>query len=998
MLLEKAWPRLVLTTLLVALGAVAWATMGIPLGLDLKGGTRLVYRVDVDQIKTENAEQSAGSPFDPKQELQNVVTVIAQRIDPQGVKDPSITVAGSENIVIELPGGDVNEANRIQARIEDLGQLEMRMKAYDDYRQDIKGKPLDDGDTFNLGEEQTRLQKWLEKQETKDAIARDPVAAIRRYNSQAGTDNGPKSKMLNWAPMYYKTVDIDGKKTRVWQRHPDMFPAADSATVQIPAIDGSNKKEIWFTTSRWMPLNMHEVHFTGEDLDAKGVMVGQNPDTGSPAVDYRIAPGRSADYGELSETHTKKVKAVLLNGVVRVAPHFVGTIFERGQISGGFSAKEVEDLVITLKTGSLKIVPDLESKTQIGASLGAAAIEKGLTSIIVGGLLILLFMAIYYRMTGFVAILALMVNVGLIGGIMALIRGTLTLPGLAGIVLTIGMAVDANILIFERIREEKDRGKDLLRAIEAGFEKAMSTILDANITTFLTGLILYNVGIGPIRGFAVTLMLGIVCSVFSAVFVGKMLYHYLLASGALKEKLGMMRLFATPTFRLLSYRKVTAVISAVLIIGGLTSFFSVHPNDKYGLDFTGGGAFQVALSEKSSQKDVTDTLKRDGEFNKQFPSPQVTSVGEGDTQYLIKLKLTPDQRAAYEAKQAEAKKKGETYAPPYIDMVRRIFAGKLAHEPFSDIKAALIEEGGQSTAYASAIMHSNRPVKLAELRAELAKSAIKINSIQPVINGKPQEAGDIAEAKDIKIEFVDPPYKNQENYLKAFPVEMRERLDKLKTADKQPLVLSSPFPESSLISSRAVGELRSAAIGAIILSLLIIVLYIRVRFHEYKYGFGACAALIHDVIITLGIVVGLNKLGIIHAEIDLAMIAAFLTIIGYSLNDTIVVFDRIRENVGIQEKLGTKDSFEELVDKSVNQTLSRTVLTSLTTFLVLTALFIFNYGAGSTLEGFAFSMMIGVIVGTYSSIWVANPVVVWMTKREKPTGGPSEASVKPKAA
>ncbi|MCA9857992.1 MAG: protein translocase subunit SecF, partial [Dehalococcoidia bacterium] len=193
------------------------------------------------------------------------------------------------------------------------------------------------------------------------------------------------------------------------------------------------------------------------------------------------------------------------------------------------------------------------------------------------------------------------------------------------------------------------------------------------------------------------------------------------------------------------------------------------------------------------------------------------------------------------------------------------------------------------------------------------------------------------------------------------------------------VALSSAFPEASLIGARAVGDLRNAAIGAIILSLIIIVLYIRVRFRDFKYGIAACVALVHDVSITLGIVTVLNYVGLIHAELDLSMIAAFLTIIGYSLNDTIVVFDRIRENLELREKLGTKETFEQLIDNSVNQTLSRTVLTSGTTILVVFALFIFNYGAGSVLEGFAFSMMVGIIVGTYSSIWVANPIVLWLT-------------------
>ncbi len=971
-MLENPWRRLALVLFLVGLGSFFLVKDGLKLGLDLQGGTRLVYRVDIEAAK---ADGNVRSDEDPQKIMADVMTVIGKRIDPQGVKDPSITQAGSENILIELPGSDKADADQIQARIEDLGALEMRIVAYPDY------EGLPDGEHYDLAAEKKRLDAWLAKDENRKLVDADPLAAIEKFNSLTG-EEGPKSRYLRWAPMYRKQIvdDKTGKKQWFYARHSEAYP------------DGSDP-----TKPSFMPLNMHDPRsFTGKDLDAKQIMPTTDSSTGQPALAYEIDPSRANDYGTLSEDNIQKAKAILLNHYVRLAPVFQSAIYGRGQISGGFTQKEIQDLVIVLKTGSLRIVPELESRTTIGPSLGQAAIDTGRISIVTGGALIVLFMLLYYRVAGIIAIIGLAANVALIFGSLAFMRATLTLPGLAGIVLTIGMAVDANILIFERIREEKDKGKDLLRAIEAGFEKAMSTILDANITTFLTGLILYNVGVGPIRGFAVTLMLGIVASVFCAVFIGRLGFHFLMAKGT-RQELSMNRLFTTPNLRLLRVRRVTSIMSLTLVIGSLIAFFVTNPNDKYGLDFTGGAAVQVALRAPTSQADMLKTLRADSEFAKEFPNPQITTLSQGGARtttgkssaFLIKLKLTPEQRVAFAKAQEEAKQHDKSYAPPYIGQLQRLLGERLANEPFSDI----FYDSFETKSIFACTLHAIEPLDVATVRKQLetAWTIDVCNGLGP--DGKPNDK--LEQARDIRIEGESTPFKPSEQgrRLRALPTQLRDVLRKMDLGEGKALSLSSPFPESSLIGSRAVGDLRGRAIGAMLLSLLIIVMYIRIRFHEYKYGIAACIALIHDLCISLGAIVVFHRLGLIHAEIDLSMIAAFLTIIGYSLNDTIVVFDRIRENVEDQKKLGGKQGFEQLVDMSVNQTLSRTMLTSITTFLVVLALFVFNYGAGSVLEGFAFSMMVGIIVGTYSSIWVANPVVLWFTQREKPVASDHGQSI-----
>ena len=586
-------------------------------------------------------------------------------------------------------------------------------------------------------------------------------------------------------------------------------------------------------------------------------------------------------------------------------------------------------------------------------------------------------------MAGSIAVLALVMNVAFVLGIMSFVRATLTLPGLAGIVLTVGMAVDANILIFERIREELGTGKDLKHSVEQGFEKAMSTILDANITTFLTGVILYWVGVGPIRGFAVTLMIGILTSVFSALYGSKLFFHFALARGV--TTLNMRQLFKKPSFRFLSVRKLTTVLSIVLVGTGLFIFFSADNATKYGLDFTGGAAVRVVLNERMEQKDMVSLLQDDEAFKKSFGEAQVTTLGDAEREFQIKIKLDSERREALRIEQDKAHAEKRAWTPPFVRELRRLLEGKLANDPFTVLsKPTDIGNGTVVTVD----LNSTSPIKIADL-----KEALSVYRVEAVEGYGPEGKRDpsLESAQRVFLDLTMEPLGAktpeeeklaEENFRRRLPGVLRERLSGLTDANDEPIVLSSPFPETELIGSRAVGDLQGAAILSVLISIGAILLYIRVRFHEFKYGIGACVALVHDVSIVLGLVVLGNALGLVHAEINLSMIAAFLTIIGYSLNDTIVVFDRIRENLELKRKYGEEVKFEQLIDESVNQTLSRTVLTSVTTFLVILSILVFNHGAGSVLEGFSFAMLGGIIIGTYSSIWVANPVVLWLTNRD----------------
>ncbi len=958
-MVENPKRSLIFVLILIALSATAWQVFGFRLGLDLKGGARLVYSVDIAKAK---AEGQLDKNVEPQEVMKEMLTIISQRIDPKGVLDASITIAGTDQLLIELPGTKEEELASIMKRIQELGLLEMRMVCQGDHPEW----------TYDKQEEDRRLKAFLAAPENKDLIAADPLKIFDRFNNKAGTDKGPKSKNLSWYPVWR----IPNPNWKKGSTEPKFLPHEKRQLEVGPDNDPEGKGPYF------LPLDMAAQHFTGEHLNSN--RVGASTDKfGAPALSYEFRADYTTPYADWTEKHKDYASAISLNRYVRVAPVIQGRIYGGGQITGAFTDQEVKELVIVLKTGSLKVAPKLESKATVGASLGAIAIQKGTLSLAMGGLLVLLFMLLYYRQSGLIAVISLLANMSFVIGMLTLIKATITLPGLAGLVLTIGMAVDANILIYERIREEQDKGKDLIRSIEAGFEKAFSTIVDANLTTFITGLILYNVGIGPIKGFAVTLMLGIVTSVFSALFVSKVFFT--LFYGEKKEgKLHMSEFLGRTKIHFLRYRLPTALLSVVMVAGGLTLFGTTPEDTKYGIDFTGGAQVRVALREGMTQGELKQLLsgKVAGppqaatiqKFTEEFPSIQITTIGDPidgmNRGFAIKLKLTAAQRKALKASKAGV---GQSH---YVGYLSKILSDKLALEPF-DIVSKDVKNGEYDLR-----IHALANIDRLALKAKLIK-ATGINvpedpkAVQ-VLDDDNKIATDQKSGHNFLVQLTlaggTPP--------DDVPLILAEGLKGLKDIKGQPVELSSAFPEDTTIGSRAVGELRERALLAMILALACIIIYIRIRFHEYSYGIAATVALVHDVCITLGFVVLFNKLGLVHAEIDLSLIAAFLTIIGYSLNDTIVVFDRIRENLELEKKLGAEEGgFEGLVDRSVNENLSRTILTSVTTFLAVAVIFFINRGVESVLEGFAFAMCVGVIVGTYSSIFVANPVVVMLQKR-----------------
>ncbi|MDP6929055.1 MAG: protein translocase subunit SecD [Planctomycetota bacterium] len=978
-MIDNARRQVLLVALVLATAIALISTMWPPpLGLDLSGGSRLIYFVDIEAAK-EN--EQVPDDADPEQIMLQTVAIIHERVDPTGTREAVVTRRGDRDILIELPKLRPAELDSVVRAVETLGRLELRMAADDDYN--------NDGVKFDMSEESKRLTEWLdaEGEDRRELLTEDPEKVLL-FNLLPQDAGGPAAgqQNLKWFPHRVKP--------RLDQ--PEAWDYAFSSNSGSNAVAISSQERFSGKPSgpddylvEMLPINMSERYFRGEDMDPSAV--GQTLDEyGQPAVAYRIRNSRASDYADWSEEYIGKSSAIILNGYVRSAPVFQGRIYGDARITGQFTQTEVDELIKVLRTGSLQVKPTQKSKISIGASLGADSIKKGFLSIVFGGSVVLLFILAYYRLAGIVAFLAILMNITLILGSVVFIQATLTLPGLGGLVLTMGMAIDANILIYERIREEKRRGKDLLQAAKLGFERAMVTILDANITTFLAAVVLYNVGTGPIRGFAVTLMIGILTSLFTAFFVSRLIFHYMVDRKIMTDFKAAGWL-TNSNFNFLRGAKIAGALSVIVIAAGIANFTQVPNAIKYGLDFTGGADLKVVFKEAKSPEELRERLRASAGFKTDFPNPVVNTAGAADggraREFSVKLKLSDDLRARYEAAETKHKQESDAvFEKPYKQQIMVALEDWLVPGAFEETKFSPHPSGTSDIAGTN--IHFIEPVKIADVVTLIKASRGESASAVPSKGDPEAETG-----RDLLVEFQvakgTPKETVTEWISKALDGNPKRGLEPLKDTAGNAMLLSNPIPEAEEIGSRMVGELRTAAIGAMVLALFLIVMYIRVRFHEYKYGLGAVAALIHDVFVALGIVTLCNQLGFVNAEIDLPMIAAFLTIIGYSINDTIVIFDRIRENVGDQQRLGdTKESFGDIINRSINQTLSRTILTSGTTLFVVIAQLVVNHGSGSSLEGFSFALIVGVLTGTYSTIFVASPIVLWLRNREISGGAP----------
>ena len=585
-----------------------------------------------------------------------------------------------------------------------------------------------------------------------------------------------------------------------------------------------------------------------------------------PEVSMTMNGYGSKLWEKMTTENAGRFVAVVLDDYVYTAPSVNQPITGgRTSISGGLmTVAEAEDIATVLKAGKLPATAKIIEIEVVGPSLGKEAIDASFLSFGLAILMVLLWMTLYYGKAGLYADIALAVNILFIFGILASFNAVLTLPGIAGIILTIGMSVDANVIIFERIKEGLFKKKGLKQSVEEGFsvKGALSAIIDANITTLLTGIILYIFGTGPIKGFALTLMIGIGTSLFTAVFITRLLIDSAVTKGSkLTFNTSISKgWFQNLNIEFLRKRKIAYIVSGAIILGGIISIASIGL--KQGVDFKGGRSFTVRFDKAMNATQVAETLK--GAFGS---SPEVKTYGTDN-----QLKITTVYRIEDEGVSVDEEVQSTLYKglKPYI--------GKTSYNDF----------------------------KPGFEKAKNANGIMSYRKVDPTI------------ADDIK----------------------------------------------------------TSALWAVFGSLLVVFLYILLRFRKVSFSIGAVIAVFHDVLIVLGVFSITYSFMPFDMEIGQSFIAAILTVVGYSLNDTVVIFDRIREFAGIH----TKWKYSEVVDKALSSTLGRTINTSFTTLLVMSAIFL---SGGASIKGFMFALIIGVAVGTYSSLFVATPIMYDTTKKEE---------------
>jgi SecD/SecF fusion protein len=604
----------------------------------------------------------------------------------------------------------------------------------------------------------------------------------------------------------------------------------------------------------------------------------------------------------------------------------------------------------------------------ISPTLGGVTVQKGKEAIGASLIGVVLFMIIYYRFSGVVASIGLALNLIMVLALMVLIKAAFTLPGIAGLALTVGMSVDTNVLIYERIREELASGAALRMAIRNGFGRAMRAIIDTHLTTIISGIVLFYVGTDQVKGFAVTLILGLIVNLFTAFFCTRVMFDVAERRGLIKE-LKMMHVFRAPNFDFLGIRWVALGASWLLIIIGMVAVYA-RGMSLLDIDFTGGSSVAFSLNEPVTLTQVRNVLA-DAKLDDQPLSEKnllVVERGATQTEYTV---VTSEQSvdAVKDVIKQQFGDKLKKYSFEYRDLKA------VKDADFSGIEAKVIVNSGEHYAEEKGVAHD---ALRDQLLAVLSKTGH--TGIQPVLNNPRYRKGSNARFEEwiVRIPGLD-------------EAAGRNVFDTVRSSfSSTPL-----FPLASTIGSRVSGDMKGKALQAVGISLIAMIAYLWLRFAKPAYGIAAGVALIHDVLITVGMLAmsyyivswfpGLASVLRIDAfQINLTIVAALLTIIGFSVNDTIVTFDRLREIKGKSPNITAK-----MVNDSVNQTLSRTILTVFTVFIVVVILYFFG---GEGIHSFAFAFLVGIVTGTYSSVYVASPVVLWLSgvsaapvKEEVPT-------------
>lgn len=907
-----------------------WSAMsredGFKLGPDLGGGVTLIYDLaDNQELKeeSEDPDEETGEGRRDQFSMDEMLAALKERVDPSGTKEVTIRTRG-KSIEFIIPKAGQAELDYIKKKITDLGQLEFRILC-DRERDEFKNE-------IELGER-------LPPGQTLVTIGGVPTARWVPYDTGEFGKYDPEESQLE--------------------------PTVKRMGVHAPEI----------------LVHLDPYNVTGEYLDGASKRVGPE----GFEVAFSFNSEGSYRFGKLTGKYVPNPReyllGIILDEQLRSAPQIRSRISNQGTISGrNMDEAEVDHVVSILDAGSLPAALNKTpvSESQTGPEIGELTIKQGTRAMIVSLSLVLVFILFYYRFAGIVACLALVVNIVLVVGAMVLLNAAFTLPGLAGLVLTVGMSVDANVLIFERIREELARGATLRMAIRNGFGRATTTIVDANVTTLITGLVLYVIGTDQIKGFAVTLILGILMSMYTAIFCARILFDIAERKGWI-TKLGMMQLLSRTDLHFMGMWPAATVLSLVVIVTGLLGVASRQSN-LLNIDFTGGTSVTMVLEEEHAmeQADVSVALEETELREKNLLVVERKQDGPEGTTFKIDCSLLDELDDETGEPISNAVEKVQ-------ELLKETFEGKLQTYSISADEVQEFSEGdeegeNQFAGFEATLSFGDEEANEAvvgvshdtlESEVQAALEAIDRSGVNPVVTNPKYTDGSSRRYRDWTVRLGG----MEES-------EARQVIDGVVSSfDGEPI-----FPLANKIGGRVAGDMQMQAIYAILVSLLGIIGYIWIRFQKISYGLAAVVALVHDVLVTLG-VIALSAYLVEYAfplatalqiepfQIGLSIVAAFLTIIGYSLNDTIVVFDRIREVRGKSPTLSA-----EMIDTSINQTLSRTVLTSLTTLIVVVTLYLFG---GDGIHAFAFALVVGVIVGTYSSIFVASPALLWLSRQEQ---------------
>jgi len=813
-----------------------YISRGLNLGLDLKGGMHLVLEVDLEQA------------------IRNELNRTSRSLN---------TIADRQKIGVKV--GEVSK-DTLPVTLIKSGDQDAFFKLIKDYfpKLDLKGpKPLNGGQSYTLNLKPKEIEAFKE-----DTLRRSLEILRNRIDQfgvteptivPQGTDQivvqlpgiqdptRARGLIKQTAQLEFKLVDDESSVS--------LEELIDQAEKEGRLKDRYNRAEVNQALAAKLPPGTEVYYETRKDLDTrretkiplllkkKVLLTGDRvenakvrPDVGEIAVLVSFNAEGAQEFDQITRDNVKKRLAIILDEVVRSAPVIQERISKgEARITGAFTPEEAADLATVLRVGALPASVKIVQDITVGPTLGQDSIRKGLISGLLATILVVGFMIFYYRFSGLVADYALILNTIMLLGCLSLFNATLTLPGIAGIILSLGMAVDSNVLIYERMREEFDAGKPLKSGIDGGYDKAYWTIIDSHVTTLITALVLFIFGTGPIRGFAVTLSLGVSLNLFTALFGTRVVYDWSIAKRWLKN-LSFFQLLERPNLDFIAWRRYAFVFSAAVLILGIFAFAQLsRGHGNLGVEFSGGAMVRMDASQPFTVSEVRKALDKEG-------------WGHAEIQPL---------------------------------------------------------EGGKG------------------LMVRLKKSDEDVGQM----------------------------------------------------ADKMALILNKSLPDSKfkVVGTEEIGasvskDLRKKAIVAITISLLGIIAYIWFRF-EFIFGIAATVATFHDVLAVLGVFY------LLHIEISLLVVTALLTIAGYSLTDTVVVFDRIRENLA--RRRGT---LRDIINLSVNEVLSRTIITSTTVLIVVIPLYFFG---GVVLKDFALAMILGVIIGTYSSVFVASPVIFAWRKEVK---------------